>query len=66
MDSDRLRLRARYTASMRLPQFSGAKARARSNHRRLQEIARTDFGGGFLIEPFGWLTAWEVALWPTN
>ena len=49
---------------MKMPQFKGARDRARHNHVRLERIAARDFGGGFLIEPFGWLTAWTVALWP--
>lgn len=46
------------------PHFAGARSRARSNHARLRSIAARDFGGGILLEPFGWLAAWSVALWP--
>lgn len=46
---------------MRRPRIKGSLARARYWHAQLERIAERDFGGGFLIEPAGWLAAWSMA-----
>jgi hypothetical protein len=47
-----------------IPQIKDSRQRAKYFHTRMKQIAKTDFAGGILFEPFGWMAAWSVALWP--